>query len=125
MLVIEAKSAMAPRIRMRGGWSAPVTMIEPTTAMAEMALVMRHQRGVQQPGDPADHSQPDERGQHEDEEHGPEIERLSHVRHLLQSVLGALMLHRTLVSDHRGLLDVVGQVKPKRFVLGKRLRRRQ
>src|SRR5467141_1774806 len=39
MFVIEAKSATAPRMRIVSGWSAPATTIEPTTAIAEMALV--------------------------------------------------------------------------------------
>ncbi len=43
-------------------------MMAPTTAMAEMALVKRHQRRVQQPGDPADDADADEGGEHEDEE---------------------------------------------------------
>ena len=38
-VIIDAKSAMAPRMRISLGWSPPVTMIEPTTAMAEIALV--------------------------------------------------------------------------------------
>src|SRR2546430_128610 len=33
----------------------------------------RHKRRVQQPGDPADHAQPDERRQHEDEHHRPVV----------------------------------------------------
>src|ERR1051326_712431 len=36
MLVMEANRAMVPRSRVLGGWSDPVTMIDPTTAMAEM-----------------------------------------------------------------------------------------
>src|SRR5438132_5955897 len=39
MLVMEANSAMAPRIRMVFGYSAPVTAMDPTTAIAEIALV--------------------------------------------------------------------------------------
>src|SRR6266576_688675 len=39
ILVIEANSATAPRMRIVSGWSAPVTTIEPTTAMAEIAFV--------------------------------------------------------------------------------------
>src|SRR2546426_2086529 len=39
MLVMEANSAMAPRIRMAFGYSAPVTAMDPTTAIAEIALV--------------------------------------------------------------------------------------
>src|SRR5205814_10252590 len=33
----------------------------------------RDKRRVQQPGDPADHAQPDERRQHEDEHHRPVV----------------------------------------------------
>src|SRR5262245_45342411 len=40
MLVMEANRAMAPRMRIGRGWSLPVTMMEPTTAIAEMALVI-------------------------------------------------------------------------------------
>src|SRR5437879_6926260 len=39
MFVIEANNATAPRIRMVSGWSAPVTTIEPTTAIADIAFV--------------------------------------------------------------------------------------
>src|SRR5262249_46580119 len=40
ILVIEAKSAIAPMMRIGIGWpSPPTTMIEPTTAIAEIALV--------------------------------------------------------------------------------------
>ena len=39
MLVIEAASAMAPSSVMSGGWSWPAITIEPTTAIAEIALV--------------------------------------------------------------------------------------
>src|SRR4029453_6722647 len=39
MFVIEAKGAIAPRTRMRTAWSPPVIRIDPTTAIAEMALV--------------------------------------------------------------------------------------
>jgi len=46
ILVMEANSAMAPMMRMIIGWpSPPTTMIEPTTAMAEIALVS-DMRGV-------------------------------------------------------------------------------
>ena len=39
MLVIEAKSAIAPRMRIRIGLSPPAMRIAPTTAMAEIAFV--------------------------------------------------------------------------------------
>src|SRR4029450_8442073 len=39
MFVIEAKRAIAPRTRIGSGWSPPVIRIDPTTAIAEMALV--------------------------------------------------------------------------------------
>ncbi len=35
MFVMDANSATAPMKRMIGGWSDPVTMIEPTTAIAD------------------------------------------------------------------------------------------
>jgi len=38
MLVIEANNATAPRMRIGSGWSWPVTMIDPTTAIAEVGV---------------------------------------------------------------------------------------
>ncbi len=40
IFVMEENSAIAPRMRMGSGCSEPVTMMEPTTAIAEIALVM-------------------------------------------------------------------------------------
>ncbi len=65
MLVIEATTATVPRIVVKPVSWLPASTIEPTTAMAEIALVKRHQRRVEQPRHVADHQQPGERGQHQ------------------------------------------------------------
>ena len=76
MLVIDAATAIPPSTVLTVDFSSPAMMMDPTMAMAEIALVSDIKRRVKQPGDVLDDLEPDERRQHEDEEHGPQVEVL-------------------------------------------------
>ena len=73
MLVVEAKTAMAPRMVLRRDSCSPASRMAPTTAMAEMALVERHERRVQQARHAADDHQTNEGRQHQHEQAAQEI----------------------------------------------------
>ena len=96
MLVIDAKSAIAPSSVMSGGWLGPGDEDRADDGDGRDGVGQRHQRRVQQPRDPGDDAEADEGRQHEDEEERDELSGGRGVHDVLSSP--ALYRHRRIAT---------------------------